>query len=173
MKDAGYGADSHWRYQNIENGFEKVDTFSLAWELSYENVTSGCTPTEDTACQVWDRWMKAVDWARQSSRYNIPHGAAPIGWTVHDAAEALPFMGEDEDFLTFFTWPTHVHTGERLQWSRLPVMDRRWVETDWTTGGFVQEATGWKPSAFQPWVDVHVLAQAAGLPGPPCVPGGA
>ncbi|WP_392838726.1 hypothetical protein [Streptomyces sp. LN500] len=78
--------------------------------------------------------------------------------------------GEDgyyEDFLTHFTHPVHVVTGERLNWLRLPVLDRGWNAAVANRGGFIQEATGWKPSPLQPTVDVRQIGAAAGLYVPP------
>ncbi|QDN54307.1 hypothetical protein FNV67_00890 (plasmid) [Streptomyces sp. S1D4-20] len=54
-------------------------------------------------------------------------------------------------------------TGEAVNWLRLPVVDRAWNATARDQGGFVQEATGWKPSALQPTMNVVQVARAAGL----------
>ncbi|MFE9968054.1 hypothetical protein [Streptomyces sp. NPDC005525] len=68
-----------------------------------------------------------------------------------------------EDFLTHFTHPVHAVTGEPVNWLRLPVLDRGWNRTASDRGGFVQEATGWKPSPLQPTMDVRQIGAAAGL----------
>jgi hypothetical protein len=56
---------------------------------------------------------------------------------------------EQDDFLTHYSFPTHAVSGERLNWLRLPVLDRAWREDREDVGGFVQEASGWKPSPLQ------------------------
>jgi hypothetical protein len=79
--------------------------------------------------------------------------------------EAAPFAPNvlSEDFLTHYTLPAHAKTGERLNWARLPVLDRGWNETTADKGGFIQEATGWKPSPLQPTMDYLAIGRAAGL----------
>ncbi|MBC2868546.1 hypothetical protein H1R13_27335 [Streptomyces mexicanus] len=57
----------------------------------------------------------------------------------------------------------HAETGERVNWMRLPVMDRGWNGTTADKGGFIQEATGWKPSPLQPTMDFIQIGRAAGL----------
>ncbi|MFJ3601116.1 hypothetical protein ACIPRU_32135 [Streptomyces sp. NPDC090126] len=72
-----------------------------------------------------------------------------------------------EDFLTHFTLPVHSVTGETLNWLRLPVLDREWSQAAASRGGFIQQATGWKPSPLQPTMDVRQIGAAAGLYVPP------
>lgn len=49
-----------------------------------------------------------------------------------------------------------------LRWFDLPIEDKAWnreaIENgaDWN-GGFIQEHTGWKPSALQPTVDLAFI----------------
>ena len=69
----------------------------------------------------------------------------------------------DENFLSFYGWPAHSATGEQLNWLTLPVLDKRWNAKRADKGGFIQEATGWKPSILQPFVYLPGLAKASGL----------
>jgi hypothetical protein len=74
-----------------------------------------------------------------------------------------PFQAEfDGDFLTYYSWPEDAN-GEPIMWTALPVADKLWREDDAAKGGFVQEATGWKPSPFQAVMDVGLIARAAGF----------
>lgn len=87
---------------------------------------------------------------------------------AHDRLQRL--IGPDpvpEHFLTHFTHPVHVVTGERLNWLRLPVRDTAWNATKADRGGFIQEVTGWKPSPLQSTMNVRQLGAAAGLYVPP------
>ncbi|MFD8916081.1 hypothetical protein [Streptomyces sp. NPDC059575] len=68
-----------------------------------------------------------------------------------------------QDFLTHYAHPTRAGTGERLNWLRLPVLDLEWNAKTADTGGFIQEATGWKPSPLQPTMDEEQIGRAAGL----------
>ncbi|MFE3206165.1 hypothetical protein [Embleya sp. NPDC059237] len=77
--------------------------------------------------------------------------------------ETTPVSPIREDFLSFFTWPTHARTRERVNWLRLPVADGQWNDERTTKGGFIQEALGWKPSPLIASVDITQLAAAAGI----------
>ncbi len=61
-------------------------------------------------------------------------------------------MKHSDDFLSFFTWPVHSVTGERLNWLTLPAVDKLWDPRRADKGGFIQQATGWKPAILQPCV---------------------
>ncbi|AGJ59507.1 MULTISPECIES: hypothetical protein [Streptomyces] len=61
----------------------------------------------------------------------------------------------------------NTETGEQLNWLRLPVVDQGWHATADDRGGFIQQATGWKPSPLQPTMDVRQIGAAAGLYVPP------
>jgi hypothetical protein len=56
----------------------------------------------------------------------------------------------------------HSETGARLNWLTLPVVDKGWNEAQNDKGGFIQEATGWKPSALQRTVNMPTLLSACG-----------
>ena len=51
-------------------------------------------------------------------------------------------------------------TGEELNWLTLPVVDKLWNRKRADKGGFIQEATGWKPAIFQPYVYLPSLMSA-------------
>jgi hypothetical protein len=48
-------------------------------------------------------------------------------------------------------------TGERLNLLTLPVVDKLWDHTHADKGGFIQSATGWKPSVLHPFVYLPTL----------------
>ena len=79
--------------------------------------------------------------------------------------EIRGFPDDDEDFLTFFSWPMHAVTGQPLNWHSLPVVDQYWNASRADKGGFVQEATGWKPGILQPHVYLPTLIDACGQRG--------
>lgn len=66
------------------------------------------------------------------------------------------------DFLTYYTFPRVRSTGALLDWGKLPVVDKLWRAGNARKGGFIQEFTGWKPSIYQPTVDVRQLWVLAG-----------
>jgi predicted GIY-YIG superfamily endonuclease len=82
--------------------------------------------------------------------------------------EAIEYYKENQ-FLGGYSTPYNADTGEPIKWTQLPVIDKVW-RTDRlpkaphaSKGGFIQEATGWKPSPLQPFVNIELLARASGL----------
>ena len=131
-----------------------------SYEVAGMSISDDYTSWEITAeelLRIWATWVEA--------RY--PSGIVPINWYVQGKQrfEALPGRidpygegYEQEDFLNFFTRPIRTDTGEPLRWSQLPFEDLEWNEERNDKGGFIQEATGWKPSIFQPFVLIdHLL----------------
>lgn len=130
-------------------------------------------PEETSAEELFNIWARKVD---KNDLYSKALGKpwVSISWGVWAkegpmGAEYAPFgneLAEDpprENFLTFYTWPIDAETGERLNWLRLPIPDKLWRPGQaHNRGGFIQEHTGWKPSAFQQVVNLDVLRSAAG-----------
>lgn len=95
-----------------------------------------------------------------------------VWWFVQGpgTSEHAPFLRHPQfpdapDFLSEFTWPTNSQTGERLRWARLPVVDKLWNSERGDKGGFIQEATGWKPGPFQTTLHWPLLLWLSGFEG--------
>ena len=77
----------------------------------------------------------------------------------------MPFQYEhltdmpSEDFLTFFTHPVNSVSGKPLNWLTLTVVDKLWNSKSANKGGFIQQATGWKPAILQPYVYLPALIE--------------
>lgn len=182
-----YGPGTRWTFSYKENHFEQTEELALYAEPDGSPISDDYLPEEITAAELWRMWVtQYADLYHEKWPALYAPGVVPILWTVTRPTmsgifEAAPhmvdrppipeeyrWMGDTrEDFLTHFTHPVHAVTGERLNWLRLPVMDRGWNETASHKGGFIQEATGWKPSPLQPTMNVRQLGAAAGLYVPP------
>lgn len=152
-------SDKHgklWKYTNRSTGDEVEGPLKAHWEVELDPMSGDYTPEEIDATDLLRKWAKRV----QKSHIN---GLIPIHWYVRAEGkhETMPFQfphnPEDDpelerDFLTDFTWPVDVSTGKRLNWLLLPVVDKSWNQKREDMGGFIQEATGWKPSILQPFV---------------------
>ncbi len=134
------------------------------WEVAYDPISDDYTPDEIDAADLFRQWAGQV-------RKRYPDQLIPIDWYIDSPGkakfEAAPFQhgkvqGNDADFLTCYHWPVDAATGERVNWLRLPVVDKGWKENFSTKGGFIQEATGWKPSMLQPHVYLPSLESALG-----------
>jgi hypothetical protein len=152
-----YSAKTRWTFRNRQVQLERTMPLYLHWEVNGDPVTDHYTPDEISARGLWDLWFPKY----------ASEGPVKVYWSVRgDAtAEWAPFTdnGMGEDFLTFFSWPVHAQSGERVNWVRLPVQDKLWHGTRGDKGGFIQELTGWKPSPFQSQFDAEKIAKLAGL----------
>lgn len=136
---------------------------SLSWSLpEAAGISDNNTQEDMSARQALTAWLERLEGAC----------TIPISWAVSGRGiyEKAPFCPPDEDdpkpesFLTFYTWPVHAVTGRRLLFTQLPVADETWEPgLDRGKAGFVQAATGWKPSALQQTMDLEVILAAAGF----------
>lgn len=167
-----YPQSTVWRFSALRSGFTRESPLTLYWEPNGSSLSDDWVPDEIDAHGLWARWMKWLDKNGFDSDLGKPW--VRIYWFVDGDAtfEGAPFApkgsdwAREEDFLTHYTWPVDVTTGERVNWARLPVVEKRWSGKRGDKGGFVQEALRWKPAALQPLMHVEAMAHAAGLPGP-------
>jgi hypothetical protein len=175
-------SDPTYRVVNRENGFVRTSALRLHWEVSGDPISDNYVPSETTAEELWGRWLD-YEISNPADRWGVlehlPNEWQRIHWFV-DGQDAGLFEGaphqekrwpNEEDFLTHYHHPEHEETGRPVQWSRLPVMDKLWRIGRGDKGGFIQEATGWKPAPFQPFVNLRQLAALAGLYYPQWMPG--
>jgi len=152
-----------WKVSSLRSGYEWQGMLVAYWEVYLDPISDDYTPQEINARELFHKWEKRV-----SEKY--PNGLIPIYWFVeckkHGIFDGIPFQFEHiagsfrEDFLTFFTWPVNPETGEPLNWLTLPVVDKLWNPRRANKGGFIQQATGWKPAILQPYVYLPALSRA-------------
>lgn len=154
-----------WKCRNLKTGFEPEGMLEAYWEVALDPISDEYTPQEVDAFELFYMWERQV-----SERYT--QGLIPIYWFLEykganvSTFEGMPFQFEHisdsfhEDFLTFFSWPVNSITGEPLNWLTLPVVDKLWNPKISDKGGFIQQATGWKPSILQPYVFLPALVSA-------------
>jgi hypothetical protein len=155
-----------WKVRTRRGGYTWQGPLVAISEVSGDPISDDYTPDEIDAQELLRHWA-----ARAQEHF--PDGLVPISWFVACSSqgkfEAMPFQFlweyPKEDFLTFYDWPVHPDTGERLNWLSLPVQDKRWNRRRANKGGFIQEATGWKPSILQPLVFLPPLTRAVGASG--------
>ncbi len=158
--------ENRWRVRVRRTGGSWEGPLVAYWEVDLDPMSDDYTPDEISAQELLRKWA-----ARVSEKY--PDGLIPIYWFVEsrEAAKfnAMPFAYDHfegkykvETFLDFFDWPEHAVTGEPLNWLTLSVCDKLWNRRQANKGGFIQEATGWKPSILQPYVYLPALLRATG-----------
>ena len=172
----------HWSFRT-RDGYTRTVPLWLNWEVHCDPISDDYAVDDVGPDELWREWLQRYPTDDSAEAVYGP-GAVRIWWSIEGPGtfEYAPFQdwrGENEfrreghDFLGFFSWPEDSVTGEPLQWSRLPVIDKVWrtehlPQVYTMKGGFIQEATGWKPAPMQPYVNVNQLARMAGLyaPGP-------
>jgi hypothetical protein len=132
------------------------------WEVAFDPISDDYTSDEIDAVALFRRWAGLV-------RKQFPEQLIPIDWYIDgpDNAkfESAPFQyprpdSSKHNFLTYYHWAEDPATGERLNWFLVPVKDKGWRTNYATKGGFIQEATGWKPSILQSHVYLPSLESA-------------
>lgn len=151
-------------------------------------TTSGADPSSRTGKSITTPFLtttpprRSPPWTysgagpRRSGRA-YTDGLIPIHWFVespgHAKIERMPFQysipplrmsGPLDDFLTFYSWPVNARSGDPLNWLTLPVVDKAWNSKRAGKGGFIQEATGWKPAILQPFVFLPSLLSRRAAP---------
>ncbi|MBI4307984.1 MAG: hypothetical protein HY684_04185 [Chloroflexi bacterium] len=153
-----------WKFMHRKLGHEHTAQFEAVWEVALDPISDEYVPEEISAHDLFDRWAKRV-------REKYADGLIPIHWFVNVEGTVKTFEGfpfafdhlpqyKKEDFLSFFTWPEDARTGEPLNWLTVPVVDKLWHHGRANKGGFIQEATGWKPAILQPHVYLPALERA-------------
>jgi hypothetical protein len=154
---------TNWKFYNLKTGENLEGSIEIDWELDLSSTMSeNYTLDNISAHDLFREWSDEVE-----KKY--PNGLIPISWFVQvngpdlDICEQMPFQFEDTpdekrgNFLAFYTQPINSVTKTSLKWWAMPVKDKYWSSNQHDKGGFVQQATGWKPSVLDPYIDLHVL----------------
>jgi hypothetical protein len=143
-------------------GYTFEGFFEAHYEVELDPISDDYDPEEISAKELFSIWLPQV-------LEIYPNGLVPITWFIsceeHMKYEFMPFqnwnlIGKMEDFLDRYTWPVDTESGRKMNFLSLKVRDKRWAKRNDHKGGFIQECTGWKPSALQPYIYVPSLVQA-------------
>ncbi|GGP83728.1 hypothetical protein ACWDY7_26770 [Streptomyces calvus] len=179
-----YPAGTLWTFRSLKSRHEQTEELALSWLPGRSShLTDSHLPEETPATALWQKWLKEANHYHEQWPDLFRPGEVHLAWKVitappatHGIIEGAPYTRDErrmraethtddlrETFLTWYTHPVHAESGERLNWLRLPVADRGWNDDRADPGGFVQEATGWKPSPLQLAMDVVQVARGSGL----------
>lgn len=155
-----------YRFSNQQYRRVVEASFVAHWECEMDPISDDFTPAERTAQELFDDWSEIV-----SQQY--PELLIPIYWSVRvqgkgiSTFEKMPFQHGNEEamnhknFLDYFTQPYDPETRKPMNWFHIPVIDKHWNKQQANKGGFIQEVTGWKPSALQPFIYLPTLSAIA------------
>lgn len=170
-----YPSTARWTFASKRSGYERTVQLALFWEPDGSAMSDDYAPDGADAQELWRMWVDRYGDKYHQDRADLyAPWHVPVYWYVTSVGgggtfEAAPHQAlppdyaPSGDFLADFTHPVHAATGEPVNWLRLPVLDRGWNAKQADKGGFIQEATGWKPSPLQPVMDVRQVARAAGV----------
>jgi hypothetical protein len=158
-----YPINKQWRYRNRREGnHEFTNGLALYYEINGDPISDNYARDEIEAVELFDMWRRWWDNSYPGEKQVTIHWSVTTP-EIEGTFEAAPFdvndLG-DENFLHWFTWPVAVDDGEPVNFLMLPVLDKQWNENRGDKGGFIQEATGWKPAALQSHVTVEALVKA-------------
>lgn len=148
-----------YSFRGRKSGYERTVPLWLYWELDGDPITDDYYQDEISGFELWRLWRKRYSEDVMKIYWYV------VGPGVIEAAPGCGFFedesGRRQDFLSFFTWPIASDTGDLLKWPELPVANKLWRPGSAEKGGFIQEATGWKPGPFQATVDIRLLEAVA------------
>jgi hypothetical protein len=153
-------------------GFRTTTDLQLYYEVLLDPISDDWLPTEISAIELLERWApQAIRAAAATDRSCGPfaEGWVPIFWYVsgrhvfETAPDAPNRQSEWGDFSTHYLPPIDTRTGRTVHPRQLPVVSKAWTADKSDKGGFITEATGWSPAAYQPLVNVHDLLYFAEL----------
>ena len=149
-----------WEFESKKYKHICQGTLKAHWEVNLSSISDDFLPQENSAEEIFEEWVR---------QHGENDDLVSIYWGVrlepskgsYAAWGHMPFQhgSYKEDFLTDYTWPRDTETGEYLNWLSLPVVDKLWSVEPYRNdkGGFIQSATGWKPSILQPFVSLKSL----------------
>jgi hypothetical protein len=154
QKEGSLPPPKYYTYSNKHTGHEFREQLVLTYEIGGSPISDYYSPDETDAEELFNVW---------AARYGeTEDGFQRIAWyvTTPGFSRVLEFAPYDpifeSSFLTDFTWPVD-DDGQPLNWMTLPVQDLHWRIGQADKGGFIQEATGWKPGAMQDRVYMEML----------------
>jgi hypothetical protein len=171
-----YPASKVWHFHGRRHAFERSTPLCLVWEVNCDPISDSYLYEDADADELLRIWLRDLDderhpgWAPALGKpyvhisWYIEGGGCFETTSWDDMHVFYPDLGFDPREMGnswFDTFSTPVDDdGEPINWLRLPVVNKLWTPSRMDKGGFIQSATGWKPSAFQPVVNAEVLAAA-------------
>lgn len=145
--------DDLWTFRSRQTGRLFEQHLSLTWEIDGTSICDDFDADADLL-DIWDAWIRSKAAKPKTGIYwSVPDG-------IHEQAPLYHATGTGrrfDDFLTFYTWPQSLRTGEPLRWTALKIDGYH----EW-----FQRLTGWSPSPLQQTADIDLIARACDLPRP-------
>ena len=145
-------------------GFSHTQPLWLYWEVNGDPITDDYYVEERSAQQLYRDWRRKVKSSRERVYWYVE------GDGVFESAQPGMYdvdvidPSRDHWFGSYYQQPLEERSRAIVPLQCLPVIDKHWCSSAiggevGMKGGFMQEATGWKPQPFQRWVDLDDLDQ--------------
>ena len=134
----------------------QADDLCFVYQVEGSSISDNFTPGKCSPVVLWHGWVESM------KKYDLTR--VPIHWFIQsemagifEAARGLS-RWEPKDGTLHRRWvddfdqPRYLN-GAPFRWLDLPVLDQGWSRETHSSGGFIQELTGWKPSPLQPVVN--------------------
>lgn len=140
-------------------GFTTTQPLWLYWEVNRDPIADDYYVEERSAGQLYRQWRRGAKGDRERIYWyvegdGICETAQPGMYDVDVVDPA-----NDHWFATYYYPPLEERSRAVVPLQCLPVRDKHWCSSGDAKGGFIQEATGWKPQPFQRWVNLEDLDQ--------------
>jgi hypothetical protein len=144
-------------YVSKRSDKEFTGKLQIYWEVDYDSFSDQYDVEEISCYDLLRLWYKRVI-------VSHPSRMVPIYWYVvgDGKFEALP----NQPWNQCYGWDERYRTYESdtlmpINWGDLRIVDKYWTIGGSIKGGFLQSATGWKPSYLQPTVFADGLLRLA------------
>ena len=123
-----FGIECEFKYR--PDGSRRTSSLYADYEVCGSTLSDYLSPDEITAEELLQKY-------HNESLRSCPDGVVGIWWFLRGTNGIFEMMpgqccGEPEDpsryedFLTYFTHPVRVDTGESLRWTHLPIREKGW-----------------------------------------------
>lgn len=139
---------------NRQSGNRRTEPLCLDYEVNCSSMSDDWIVDEIDAFDLFDMWFDRY--------YDKFSGQAPIYWFVAGPSvfeSAIPQFGPAWD--SYYYPPIEASTGRRVPLCALPVRREHWCEKASDKGGFIEEATRWRPTPFTTSVSMDMLMDLA------------
>jgi hypothetical protein len=156
------------RYSFLDrSGHERRGELHLSYEVDNDPISEDFNARWDSPHDVFDAWRERYLKARERSPLPYMARCVPITWFISGCAtfeSAHPgnyaLYGEETHswWGDFYTRPYDIQGQSFIgDVKDIPVLHKQWTAKRQDKGGFITEATGWKPFPLQRWVDLDQL----------------
>lgn len=155
-----------WRPEAMECGLTTkrggrsyTEPLVLWWEIDYETITDDYDYDEADEFELFRWWSRLLESKGRTSTSQLPIWWSVSGPTTAEFAEQSSEWPDGPYFDKYYYLSSP--NGSHIPVHCLPVADKKWTASQMDKGGFIQQATQWKPTPLQQFAPFGLLCQLA------------